>query len=734
LFILKANIKKVHSKQVNSRYRALLKACRSALPQEDISLIRKALDVLVDHCKSETTAAGESVIFNALEVACIVVTEIGLGISAVTGTLIYYVWDSVKEKKEELVTVFGISTVKILEGLAKITAIESSGATYQSEIFRKLLLSLADDVRVILIKLAERLVIMKNLENADEKHQLSVSSETYFLYAPLAHRLGLYNLKSELEDLSIKYLEPDKFNYISEKLKQTASSRNKFIKEFIAPVKEKLLNNNFKFIIKCRTKSIHSILSKIKKQGVDFDEVYDIFAIRIIIDSKPENEKSDCWQVYSIVTDLYQPNPSRLRDWISVPKSNGYESLHTTVIGPYGKWVEVQIRTSRMDEIAEKGLAAHYKYKGLKEGESGLDKWLAKMREILESAEKDDSFIDQVRSGLYSDEVFVFTPKGELRQLPAGSTVLDFAFDIHTEIGCSCVGAVVNGRNVTIKYVLQNGDHVSVLTSRNQKPSSDWLSFVITSKAKTKIKQALNEEKALAAAEGKEILMRRLKNWKIPYGDTVIKKLQTHYQLKTAQELYYLIATEKINLLEIKDILTVSEEKEEVDSTGKIINVTEDYPATVYTDYLVVDEKVEGIDYKLAKCCNPVFGDKIFGFVTVSEGIKIHRISCPNAQYMVARFPYRVVAARWTHAKDLPLFRASIKITGIAEVGIVNRIADIVSEYKVVLRNFNYSMDEGMFEGWLQIMVPNNDVLQSIIKKILSVRGVLKAVRQERSE
>ncbi|HCI54820.1 MAG TPA: RelA/SpoT family protein, partial [Bacteroidales bacterium] len=524
---------------------------------------------------------------------------------------------------------------------------------------------------------------------------------------------------------------------INEKLKQTASSRNKLIREFTAPIRERLLKQGFKFTIKSRTKSIHSILSKMRKQGVEFEEVYDIFAVRIIVDSEPQNEKSDCWQVYSIVTDLYQPNPSRLRDWISVPKSNGYESLHTTVIGPGGKWVEVQIRTKRMDEIAEKGLAAHYKYKGLN-GDSGIDRWLSRMREILESSDKDDSFIDQIKPGLYSDEVFVFTPKGDLRQLPAGSTVLDFAFDIHSEIGCTCVGAKVNGKNVTIRHVLQNGDHVSILTSRNQKPNQDWLSFVVTSKAKNKIKQALNEEKALAAAEGKEILIRRLKNWKITYSDAVVKKLQSHYQLRTAQDLYCLITDKKIDLHEIKEILTRQPEKEkEASATGEIKLLQGNNPATytesVYADYLIIDEKVEGLDYKLAKCCNPIFGDRIFGFVTISEGIKVHRLTCPNAQYLITKYPYRVINARWSQARNMPAFRAAIKITGIEEIGIVNRITDIISDYKVTLRNFNYNMEDGMFEGTLQIMVPNNNVLQGIIKKILSVKGVLRAVRQESS-
>jgi GTP pyrophosphokinase len=468
-----------------------------------------------------------------------------------------------------------------------------------------------------------------------------------------------------------------------------------------------------------------------KEQEVEFEEVFDLFAVRIIIDSKPENEKSDCWQVYSIIADLYQPNPSRLRDWISVPKSNGYESLHTTVVGPRGKWIEVQIRSERMDEIAEKGLAAHYRYKGMK-GESGLDSWLTKMREILESSDKDDSsFIDQVRSGLYTDEIFVFTPKGDLRQLQTGSTLLDFAFEIHTEVGSTCVGGKVNGKNVTLKQVLHNGDHVSVLTSKNQKPKQDWLSFVVSSKAKTKIKQLLNEEKTNAAAEGKEILMRRLKNWKIPYGEEVIRKLQTSFQLKTAQDLYYMIASEKIDLLHIKEVIL----REEPDNINTVVAPLPEKDigsiGTQYADYLIIENKVEGLDYRLAKCCNPVFGDKIFGFVTISEGIKIHRTNCPNAHYMIARFPYRVVVARWTESKNLPSFKSAIKITGIEDIGIVNKIADIVAEYKVSLRSFNYNIDYGIFEGILTVMVPNNNVLQGIIRKINGIKGVHKAVRSD---
>jgi GTP pyrophosphokinase len=722
----------LQSQEIYSKYRALLVACKDSVSTADILKIRKALNIVIDACQGRTTITGDSLVNHALNVARIIAGEMGLGMTSIVSALLHDSHDNLKLSREELKKEFGSGVAEILNGLSKISGIESMQSSYQAENFRKLLLSLADDVRVILIKLVERLEYMRNLNKVAEKERLPLASETYFLYAPLAHRLGFYNLKSELEDLSIKYLEPEQYVFINEKLKKTAATRNKLIREFSGPVKEKLEKQGFKFTIKGRTKSVHSIMLKMKKQGVDFEEVYDLFAVRIIIESKPENEKSDCWQVYSIVADLYQPNPSRLRDWISIPKSNGYESLHTTVVGPRGKWVEVQIRSSRMDEISEKGLAAHYKYKGNK-GESGLDNWLAKMREILESSGKEDSsFIDQVRSGLYTDEIFVFTPKGDLRQLQAGSTVLDFAFDIHTEIGSTCVGGKVNGKNVTIRYVLQNGDRVAILTSKNQKPKQDWLSFVVTSKAKTKIRQVLNEEKTVAAAEGKEILMRRLKNWKIAYGDAVINKLLSYYQLKTAQDLYFLIASEKIDLIQIKEILSRTESGETTTSVQSTIEkeVVETFDSQ-YADYLIIEERVEGLDYKVSKCCNPVFGDRIFGFVTISEGIKIHRSNCPNAHYMIARFPYRVVVARWTKTKNMPSFKAAIKITGIEDIGIVNKIADVISEYKVSLRSFSYTMDDGMFEGILNIMVPNNNILQGIIRRILSVKGVHKATRHD---
>lgn len=718
-------------KEIQSKYKALLRAAKNTVRPDEVPKIRKALNLAIAACDNKNILTGEPEILHALSVATIIAGEMGLGLTSIITALLHDLYGRLGVSDNEIEKLFGNKVVEILKGFSRISGLESMQKSYQADNFRKLLLSLADDVRVILIKLVERLEYMRNLDNAAETDKLPIASETYFLYAPLAHRLGFYNIKSEMEDLSVKFLEPEQYSYVETRLRQTTASRNRFIKEFSGPLQEKLESLGFSFTIKSRTKSIHSIMLKMKKQGVEFEEVYDLFAIRIILKSSQENEKSDCWRAYSVVTDLYQPNPSRLRDWISVPKSNGYESLHTTVIGPRGKWVEVQIRSERMDEIAEKGLAAHFKYKGIK-GEGGLDSWLTRMREILESSEKEDGeFLDQVRSGLYTDEVFVFTPKGDLRQLPAGATLLDFAFDIHTAVGASCVGGKVNGKNVTIRHILQNGDHVDIIRSKNQKPKQDWLSFVVTNKARTKIKQVLNEERAQYAAEGKELLMRRLKNWKISYGDSVIQQLIDHYNFKTAQDLYFLIATGKIELLDIKDILLKPPEEESLPQmpvkTGKESKEVLD---TQYADFLVIEDRVEGLDYRLAKCCSPVFGDAVFGFVTISEGIKIHRTGCPNAHNMMARYPYRVIAARWTKSKSLPSFNATVRITGLEDIGIVNKIADIVSGYNINVRSFNYKMDDGMFEGTLTIMVPNNDILYGIIKKIQSTKGVLKVSRQ----
>lgn len=718
------------SAQIRSRQSLVLKALPGTVTEAEKRLLGQATEIAKASYPADTKYLGEPLPLYYLELARLTVSAIGLNLPAAVSALL----SGVRENTDgwSMIEDLGDPTIReVIKGLSRVTALKGRDFTGQAENFRKLLLSLADDGRVILIALAERLLLMRRLDWLPEKERLPLASETYFLFAPLAHRLGYYNIKSEMEDLAMKLMEPAEYNEIEARLKQTVSSRNRLIKEFSQPVTEKLDALGIKYELKSRTKSIHSIWQKMKRQGVAFEEVFDIFAIRIIIDADPAHEKSSCWQVYSVVTDLYQPDPSRMRDWISVPKTNGYESLHTTVVTPAGRWVEVQIRTRRMDEIAEKGLAAHFRYKGIR-GEGGLDTWMAQMREVLGTVEKEGSdFLGEIRPGLYADEVFVFTPKGEVRQLPVGATLLDFAFDIHTEVGSKCIGGKINGRNVQLKHKLQNGDHVSVITSSKQSPKRDWLAFVITNKARTKIKQALNEEKFRLAADGKEMLTRRLKNWKIPYGDATVVKLLTEYGFKTSQDLYFSIAIGEIDLLQIKKVLLRTEEHPEEEQ----VRTPELHPQEETggsSDYLVIDERVEGLDYKLAKCCNPVFGDRIFGFVTVLEGIKIHRATCPNADFMISSFPYRVVRARWTRLDSSRGFLSSVKLTGVENLGIVARITEILSEYKTVsVKNFTYSMNNGLFEGRMELLVPNINVLYGIIKKIQSVKGITRVTRVE---
>ncbi len=710
----------------------MLKALPPPVSNDDRKTLSTAVNIAREYYQADKKYLGESLPLYYLELARVTAADIGLGLPAVISALLSGISEE-SEAWEKIDNSGDRSVREVVRGLSRVTALRGRDFTGQAENFRKLLLSLADDGRVILIALAERLLIMRRLDWLPEKERLPVASETYFLFAPLAHRLGYYNIKSEMEDLAMRMMEPAEYNEIEARLKQTTTSRNRLIREFSGPVMEKLDAMGIRYKLKSRTKSIHSIWQKMKRQGVAFEEVFDIFAIRIIIDTDPAHEKSSCWQVYSVVTDLYQPDPSRMRDWISVPKTNGYESLHTTVVTPAGKWVEVQIRTTRMDEIAEKGLAAHFRYKGVK-GEGGLDAWMAQMREVLGASEKEGSeFLGDIRPGLYADEVFVFTPRGEVRQLPVGATLLDFAFDIHTEVGSKCTGGKVNGRNVQLKHVLRNGDHVSVITSSRQSPKRDWLSFVVTNKARTKIKQALNEEKFRLAAEGKEMLTRRMKNWKIPYGDATVVRLLTEYGFKTSQDLYFSIAIGEIDLLQVKKVLLRSDEQPGESPPRTPETQTQDDVTVSGGDYLIIDEKVEGLDYKLAKCCNPVFGDRIFGFVTVLEGIKIHRATCPNADFMISNFPYRIVRAQWTRLDSSRGFLSSIRITGVENLGIVARISEIVSEYRgVAVKNFNYTMNNGLFEGRIELLVPNINVLYSLIKKIQSVKGITRVSRVDR--
>jgi GTP pyrophosphokinase len=594
-----------------------------------------------------------------------------------------------------------------------------------------MLLTLSDDVRVILIKLADRLHNMRTLDSMKRDKQLKIASETAYLYAPLAHRLGLYSIKTELEDLSMKYTEPEIYNDIYDKVQQTRKERNRFINEFSEPIKNELVKQDFKFDIKGRSKSIHSIWSKMKRQGVSFEEIYDLFAIRIIIDTDEENEKPMCWKAYSIITDFYHPNPDRLRDWISTPKANGYESLHTTVMGPNGKWVEVQIRSRRMDEIAEKGYAAHWKYKE-SSAESAIDEWIEKIRELLESPETNAlDFIDDFKLNLFSDEIFVFTPGGDMKTLPSGATALDFAFEIHTDLGSKCIGAKVNHKLVPLSHKLRSGDQAEILTSNKQTPKEDWLSYVVTAKAKSKIKTALKEEKKKFGEDGKEILMRKFRHLKIDFNHDNINELLAYYKIPTSLELYYRIA---------KGVIDISDLKEFVDDKGVIKAKA---PQRIETksleqmvqnirgssDMLVIGESLDKIDYKLSPCCSPIPGDDVFGFITINEGIKIHRTNCPNAIQLMSNYAYRIVKAKWTNQHQIA-FLAGVRMTGIDEVGVVNKISKVISsELKVNMRSISIESNDGIFEGTIMLFVHDTHHLDKLIQKLKEIHGILTVSR-----
>jgi guanosine-3',5'-bis(diphosphate) 3'-pyrophosphohydrolase len=721
-----------NSKIVNS-YRCLLKAAKGLISKEDQKQIRKAFKLIVELNSNINSKSGTSNIFHLIDVARVCIDDMGLGASSIVSALLH---ETIKRDQLTLMEIekqFGPQVALIVDGLTKISEIDPKNPKSQAENFRELLLTISKDVRVILIKIAERLETMRSLSEMPAETQLKQSWVTFYLYAPLAHRLGLYRIKSEMEDLAMKFTNSADYESIVKKLKNTTAKRNKYIKEFVTPLQEDFASKGFAFDIKGRIKSVYSIWKKMQKQGVDFEEVYDLFAIRIILDSPPEKEKSDCWQVYSIITDKYTPNPERLRDWISAPKNNGYESLHTTVVGPEGKFVEVQIRTHRMDLIAENGLAAHWKYKGIKQ-EQNIDEWLTKVREIIETSETSpEDVVDHFKANLYTKEIFIFTPNGDLRKLPAGATVLDFAFDIHSNLGCLCVGAKVNNKNATIRQILSNGDVVEIITSKNQKPKDDWLKVVITSKAKGRIKQSLREEKNKEILLGKEILYRRFKNWKITDNEDAIHIIQKHLKIKSQPDLFSLIAHEKVDLSSLKSVILQPEKKvvssvdEKVDEPAKVSESKRKHESD---DFLVIDEKLVNIDFKLARCCNPIFGDSIFGFVTISEGIKIHRTNCPNAPQLNARWGYRIVKAKWKESKFAGSFQTTIKINGIDELGIVNRISEVISnDLKVNMRSISLNSSNGLFEGRIQLFVTDNKNLEMLLYKLNNIKGVQRAVR-----
>lgn len=718
-------------REVKNRYRNFLRLLRKYYPEDDQAEVRKALRTVMQYTDEISDQTGEPYIFHALNVARIVVGQIGLGVVSAVAAVYHDLvgkiqFDQILPDPDE-----NRQVLALLDGLGKVSGIRIKDVADGSENFRRLILNLAGDVRVVLIKVAEQLELMRHLDFYAPEMQVLMAMDSYYLYAPLAHRLGLYNIKSELEDLSLKYLEPEVYHDLKQKIAETKSSRNRFIREFIAPLKTRLESLQVPFQIKSRLKSIHSIWEKMQVQGIPFHEVYDLFAIRIIIESPSEREKELCWRVYSIVTDLYTPNPSRLRDWISIPKSNGYESLHTTVVGPGGRWVEVQIRTTRMDEIAEQGFAAHWKYKGGK-GDEGLDLWLKNVREVLEeTGSAQDDLIDRVKLNLYTKEIFVFTPKGDVIRLPKGATLLDFAFAIHSDVGLRCTGGRVNDKAVQMNHLLNTGDRVEVQTAKNQKPSAAWLKIVVTSKAKTKIKQSLDEEKNKAAREGREILMRRMRNWKIPFDDKQLHILMRHFGVKAVKDFYMLVFGEKIDLLEIKKVLTEGAGKESdtapVQGSKKLFSLEE---ISRNEDFLIIDKKVKNVDYKLARCCNPIFGDPVFGFVTIREGIKIHRKDCPNAKSLITRYPYRIVPAKWTDQAGTTSFEAAIRVTGEDDMGIVNRITELISnDLRVNMRSIRFQTHKGIYEGVIKLFVTNADHLEIVIRKIQKIKGVHKVSR-----
>ena len=724
-----------YKKEIIEGYEGLISNCKNCLSDKDINLLKKALLLSSKVHKGQFITKDIPYLFHPFNVSKIVTEEMGLGINSMVAAFLHEIFDKKAINEEEIKNEFGEAVYTIVKGLSKISGLNISSSAIYSENFKRLILTMASDVRVLLVKIADRLHNMRIIEFKPPERQIKMALETSYIYAPLAHRLGIYNIKTELEDLSLKYLDPEAYNYIDKKLKDTKVKRDKYIREFIKPINEKLGRENIKYEIKGRTKAISSIWNKMKKQDVDFDGIFDIYAIRIIIDSPFEKEKELCWKVYSVVSDIYQPNPNRLRDWISIPKSNGYESLHTTVLGLSGKWVEVQIRTDRMDDIAEHGLAAHWRYKEIKGTSNVLEDWLSKMRELLESPESNSyEFIDNIQHNLTSDEVFIFTPNGDIKKLPVNSTVLDFAYEIHTEVGKKCIGAKINNRNVGIKEILKNGDLVEILTSKNQKPTIDWLNYVVTSKAKSKIKAALREEKQREAEFGKEILIRRLKNWKIDYNDEAVNKLLDYFKIKNAIDLYFLIAKEKIDLVKVKEILTVKQIASEEITLAEGKNEGQEIKRLplnyMSSDYLVIEDKISGVDYKLSPCCNPVFGDRIFGFVTISEGIKIHRINCPNSPLLFAKYPYRVVSAKWTRTEQIKAFQTVLKLTGVDEPGILGQISDILTkDPNVTLRSINVNNNDGVFEGIIRVFVQDIHHLDALKMKFLRIKGINKAIR-----
>ena len=726
------------NKEIASRYKDLLKGSYEVLSLEDKKLIRKAFDISVDAHSEQRRKTGEPYIFHPIAVAKSVAMEIGLGATSIAAALLHDVVEDTKYTIDDIEQLFGETIARIVNGLTKISRLnKEQDASIQAENFRKMLLTLHDDVRVILIKIADRLHNMQTMDAMPLHKQVKIASETLYIYAPLAHRLGLYNIKTELEDLGLKYTEPEVFNDIITKIKESKEEQQKYLETFAETLKKGLDNENFTYDIKGRFKSIYSIRRKMRKQNVTFEEVYDKYAIRIIYTPTSDDDKFDAWKIYTIVTDYFKPNPTRLRDWISQPKSTGYEALHITVVGPNAKWVEVQIRSSRMNEIAEKGYAAHFKYKEGNSNESGLETWLNRLKESLENQSLNAvDFVEEFKLNLYSKEIYVFTPKGELKSLPKDASALDFAFTIHTDVGLKCRGAKVNGKLVPLSHALKSGDQIEVITTATNKPNARWLDFVITARAKTKIRAALKDEEKAIAEEGKAILTRKLRHLKIPFSEKTINELVNFFKLKTSFDLFFRIGNGAIDNTNLKGyvaqrnstILNFFKTKLRRSSSSSKNSVDSDEVTHKY-DALVFSKEEEKLNYKLSKCCNPIAGDSVFGFLTINEGIKVHKKNCPNAISLQSNYAYRIMLAKWIDSTKQD-FKVILNISGFDNKGIINDLSKIISSNMgVFINSINIAGNEGVFEGKINLSVKNSRQLEKLMKSIQKVDGVKKVDR-----
>jgi len=740
----KYNLNEEEEKKLILReYRSLLRSLKTKLKKGDKELVRTAFEMAADAHKSMRRKSGEPYILHPIAVAQIAVEEIGLGVRSSICALLHDTVEDTDVSLDDLEREFGPEIARIVDGLTKISNVIDANSSQQAENFKKILLTLTDDPRVILIKLSDRLHNMRTLDSMKREKQLKIASETVWVYAPLAHRMGLYNIKTELEDLSMKYLEPDTYKEIARKLAETKRERTRYINEFIRPLREKLVETGFNFEIHGRPKSIHSIWNKMKKKAVTFEEVYDLFAIRIILDSRPEKEKEECWKVYSLITDAYNPSPERLRDWLSNPKSNGYEALHTTVMGPQGKWVEVQIRTRRMNEIAEKGLAAHWKYKEGTNDESRFDKWFSQIREVLANQEADTvDFLQDFKTSFLAEEIYVYTPRGDVKMLPIGSTALDFAFSIHSAVGTKCIGAKVNHKLVPLSAKLRSGDQVEIITSNKQKPNEDWLNIVVTAKAKAKIKDALKEEKRKIAEDGKYFAQRKIEAIGAAFSQHNIDVLTSHYKQASNLDFFYQIAVKSIDLRELSEFQVLGDKLEPPKPARTVVEQKVDVHPTIPTsnnkgkeaELIIFGESSDKIVYNLANCCKPIPGDDVFGFVTTGKGLTIHRTNCSNAAKLLANYGHRVVKTKWAKNKEIS-FLTGLKIVGLDDVGVVNRITNLISgELRININAITIEAREGLFEGNIRIYVHDKEELEELVDRLKSLPGIERVDRYDTEE